>query len=162
RRPWALAAALIGALGALATWGARGRSGADPERIRREAEADLRGGRYERAAAALATLRDPWPRDRLAKAEEARGPGGPHHGRGDGEEAIAELAGIPDGDPVAARARLMAGQIEVRRDRIRRGEEALRAALKLDPTLVPAHQLLIYVDGMLLRRGALNEHFNAL
>ena len=33
---------------------------------------------------------------------------------------------------------------------------------QLDPTLVPAHRQLIYIDGMLLRRRELNEHFQAL
>jgi tetratricopeptide (TPR) repeat protein len=155
-RAWAaVAVVLIGALGALGAWRARGRLEADPERIRREAEADIRDGRYERAAAALARLREPTSRDRLARAEAARALGRP-------DEALAELAAIPDGDPAAPRARLMTGEIELRRDRIRRGEEALQAALKLDPTLVPAHRQLIYVDGMLLRRRQLNEHFHAL
>ncbi len=50
----------------------------------------------------------------------------------------------------------------MRRDRLHRAEEALRAALALDPTLVQAHRQLVYIDGMLLRRRQLNEHFQAL
>ncbi len=155
-RPWRwIAGAAIAALGALAAWGAWGRGGADPERIRREAEADVQAGRYGRAAAALARIQDPVPRDRLLRAEAARALGRP-------DEALAELDRIPDGDPDAPRARLLAGQIELRRDRVGRAEAALLAALKLDPTLVPAHRQLIYIYGMLLRRRELNEHFNAL
>jgi hypothetical protein len=61
-RRWVAAAVIVGT-GALGAWGAWSRSGADPERIRQETEADLRAGRYEHAAAALAMLRDLTPRD---------------------------------------------------------------------------------------------------
>jgi tetratricopeptide (TPR) repeat protein len=151
----AAAIALVVVVGGLATWGAWVRREPDPERIRREAEADLEGARYERAATALARLRDPSPHDRLMRAEAARALGHP-------DQAIDELALVPAGDPSAAQALLMTGQIELGRDRVRRAEEALRAALKLDPDLVPAYRQLIYVDGMLLRRRELNEHFQAL
>jgi tetratricopeptide (TPR) repeat protein len=154
-RRWWIAAAAIAGLGALAAWGVWGRGGADPGRIRREAEDDIRSGRYGRAAAALARLRDPTPRDRLLKGEAAGALGRP-------DEALDELARVPASDPSAPRARLLAGQIELRRGRVRRAEESLRAALQLDRTLVPAHRQLIYIYGMLLRRRELDEHFNAL
>ncbi len=78
------------------------------------------------------------------------------------DAALADLAKVSDGDPAAAEARLMAGEIELRRDRIHHAEESLLAALKLDPTLVLAHRQLIYIYGMLLRRREINEHFLAL
>ncbi len=93
-RRWWIAAAAIAGLGALAAWGAWGRGGADPGRIRREAEDDLRSGRYGRAAAALARLRDPTPRDRLLKGEAAGALGRP-------DEALDELARVPASDPSA-------------------------------------------------------------
>jgi tetratricopeptide (TPR) repeat protein len=124
-----------------------------------------RSHRFAAVAAAVAVVgglatwgsrtRDPSPHDRLMRAEAARALGRP-------DDAIAELAKVPAGDPSAAQALLMTGQIELRRDRIRRGEAALRAALRLDPTLAAAYRQLIYIDGMLLRRRELNEHFQAL
>jgi tetratricopeptide (TPR) repeat protein len=153
-RRWAFAAVIVGT-GALGAWGAWSRSGADPERIRQETAADLQAGRYEHAAAALARLRDLTPRDYFLKAQVEKALRQP-------DQALADLARIPDDDPAAPQAHLLAGQIELRRDRVRLAEEALLAALALDPTLVQAHRQLIYIDGMLLRRRQLNEHFQAL
>jgi tetratricopeptide (TPR) repeat protein len=150
-----LVAAVIVGAGALGAWGAWSRSGANPARIRQETEADLRAGRYEHAASALARLRNLTPRDHVLKAQAAKALRRP-------DQALAELARIPDDDPAAPRARLLAGQIELQRDRVHRAAAALSAALALDPTLVAAHRQLIYIDGILLRRPQLNEHFQAL
>ena len=92
-----------------------------PGAIRSEAESDLREGRFERAAASLAMLRDPTPRDRLMRAEAARGIGRP-------DEALDELARIPDDDPASTRALVMAAEVELRRDRIAKAEAALKRA----------------------------------
>jgi tetratricopeptide (TPR) repeat protein len=127
----------------------------DPERIRQEAEANLKAGRYEQAAAALTRLRDLTPRDYFLKALVARV-------LLHTDQALADLARIPDDDPGAPTARLLAGQIELQRDRVRRAAAALSAAVALDPTLLPAHQTLVYIHGILLRRRELNEHFQAL
>ncbi len=155
-RPWRwIAAPVIAAVGALGAWLAWKHVEANPDRIRRAAEADLRSGRYDHAAAALARLRRPTPRDFILKAQVAMALGHP-------DEAIADLDGIPKGDPTAPEARLLTGQIELRRDRIRLAETSLLAALELDPTLVQAHRQLVYIYGMLLRRRELNEHFQAL
>jgi tetratricopeptide (TPR) repeat protein len=153
-RRWVAAAVIVGT-GALGAWGAWSRSGANPERIRQAAEADLRAGRYKQAATALAKIRDLTPRDYLLKAHVAKGLRRP-------DQALAELAKIPDDHPAAPGARLLAGQIELRRDRIRLATAALQAALALDPTLVQAHRELVFIDGILLRRRELNEHFQAL
>ena len=153
-RLW-VAAAVILAIGALGAWGAWNREGAHPDRIRREIEADVRSGRYGLAAASLARLRNPSSRDYILKARVATALSHP-------DEALADLAKIPNSDSAAPQARLLAGQIELRRDRIRLAEVSLLAALKLDPTLVQAHRQLVYIDGMLLRRRQLNEHFQAL
>ena len=53
-RRWVAAAVIVGT-GALGAWGAWSRSGADPERIRQETEADLR--RREDARSPLACPR---------------------------------------------------------------------------------------------------------
>ena len=153
-RRWVAVAVIVGT-GALGAWGAWSRSGADPERIRQETAADLGAGRYEHAAAALARLSDLTPGDYFVKAQVAKALRHP-------DEALAALAMIPDNDPVAPRARLLAGQIELRRDRVRRAAAALLAAVALDPTLVQAHRTLVYINGILLRRRELNEHFHAL
>ena len=82
------------------------------------------------------------------------------HGRAD--EAIAKLMRIPDDHPAAAQARLLAGQIELRRHRARFAEQYLRQAILLDPKLVQAHKELIYILGFQLRRPDLNAEFLAL
>jgi tetratricopeptide (TPR) repeat protein len=153
-RRWVAAAVIVGT-GALGAWGAWSRSVANPARIRQQTEADLRAGRYEHAAAALARLRSLTPRDYVLKAQVAKALRRP-------DQALAELARIPDDDPAAPGARLLAGQIELQRDRVRWAAAELSAALALDPTLVQAHRQLIYIDGILLRRPELNEHFQAL
>jgi tetratricopeptide (TPR) repeat protein len=78
------------------------------------------------------------------------------------EEALAALARVPDGHPMASQARLMAGQIELRRHRARIAEQLFREALRLDPGLVQAHRELIYILGYQLRRVELNAEFEAL
>ena len=63
---------------------------------------------------------------------------------------------------MAAQARMLAGQTELRRDRVRLAEELFHAALALDPRLVQAHRELIYIYGMQLRRRELSREFMAL
>jgi tetratricopeptide (TPR) repeat protein len=151
---WVAAAVIVGS-GALAAWGAWTRTRAGQEKIRQMAEVNLRAGRYKQAEAALNRLRDLTPHDYLLRAQMARGLRRP-------DQALAELAKIPNEHPAAARARLLAGQIQLRQDRIRLATAALQAALALDPTLVQAHRELVFIDGILLRRHELNEHFQAL
>ncbi len=75
---------------------------------------------------------------------------------------LAVLPRVPDDHSMASQARLMAGQIELRRDRVRIAEEWFLAALKLDSKLIQAHRELIYIYGMQLRRPELNAQFLAL
>ena len=75
---------------------------------------------------------------------------------------MASLANIPDAYDRAAGARLLAGQIQRQQDRLRLAEDAFRAALRLDPSLVQAHRELIYIYGMQLRRPEINQEFLAL
>ena len=82
--------------------------------------------------------------------------------RNDADLALADLAQIPDDSEMAAQARMMAGQVELRRDRARHAEELIRAAVRLDPRLAKAHSELIFVYGMQLRRVELNAEFLAL
>ena len=70
--------------------------------------------------------------------------------------------GCPTTTHLAPRARLLAGQTELRRSRVRYAEEWLIAATRLDPRLVQAHRELIYIYGTQLRRTELNAEFIAL
>jgi tetratricopeptide (TPR) repeat protein len=151
--------ALVAAAG-LAALGYRALHGgpADPEALWWQAQDDLRGGRLdraERAVARLARLRDPTSPDRMLRGQLALS-------RGRTDEALAELLRIPDGHGLAAQARLLAGQAELRRDRFRAAEEALREAVRLDPGLIPAHRELIYIFGFQLRRAEVCGEFMAL
>ncbi len=76
--------------------------------------------------------------------------------------AIAALERVPDNHGLGAKARLLAGQIERKRDRVRFAEAAFLAALALDPSLAQAHRELIYIYGMQLRRHELGREFLAL
>jgi tetratricopeptide (TPR) repeat protein len=69
---------------------------------------------------------------------------------------------VPDGHRAAPRARLLAGQAELRRSRVRHAEAWLIAATRLDPRLVQVHRELIFIYSTLLRRAELNAEFIAL
>src|SRR5437879_105576 len=102
---------------------------ADPNRVFLRADTAYKAGRYAEADAALhrlERLRRPTPVDRFLRAEVAVGRDRP-------EEALAELAAVPDDHPVAPLARLRTGQIHIRRGRARPAEAALLAALRLFP-----------------------------
>jgi predicted Zn-dependent protease len=148
-------AVLVLALGA---WMVASPSRRDPDQVWARARADFEAGRYDRTEAALERLnrlRAPNALDRLLRSQLAGA-------RGRTDEAVVELARVPDRDPLAPRARLLAGQLELRRDRLPAAEAALRNALALDPKLVQAHRELIFIYGMQLRRAALHAEFLAL
>ncbi len=144
--------------GGLAAWVARAWPASNPDRLWQQAEADFQAGRHDRAKAALtrlARLRAPTSLDWMLRAKLAM-----VQGRTD--DALAALAKILDGAPMAPQARLLAGQLELRRYRMRPAEAWLLAALKLDPKLVQGHRELVYVYGMQMRRAALSAQFRAL
>jgi predicted Zn-dependent protease len=123
-----------------------------------QAEADLTADRFDRVAGAIAQLnqiRKPTPLDHFLRAQFAIARDRP-------DEALAELEQVPDNHYMSARGRLLAGQVERKRDRVRRAEEYFRAAMRIDPGLVQAHRELIYILGMQLRRAELNAQFLAL
>jgi tetratricopeptide (TPR) repeat protein len=149
-----VAAAVLGA------WGYRAirRDPSDLEALWSQAQADLRDGRLDGAARVLARLgrlREPTPLDRMLRGQLA-------WALGRTDEALAELARVPDDHYMAAQARLLAGQIELRRDRFRFAEAALREAVRLDPKLVQAHRERIILYGYQLRRPELAGEFLAL
>jgi tetratricopeptide (TPR) repeat protein len=147
------------ALATLTTWWLLVERGpSDPDALWRQADAEADAGRYDRVEAALlrlGRLRSPTPEDwylraKLAMAQERT------------EEALADLARIPDASPLGALAHLRTGQIELRRDRWRHAEAALRTARRLDPRLVQAHRELIYLYSMQSRRDELDARFRSL
>jgi tetratricopeptide (TPR) repeat protein len=123
-----------------------------------QAEADFVAGHYDRVGIALkrlGRLRKPSPLDYMLRAQYAAARKAP-------ERALAELEHVPDDHYMAAQARLLAGQIELRRDRVRLAQGWFQAALRLDPKLIQAHRELIYIYGMQLRRAELCAQFLAL
>jgi len=157
RRTWIAAVIMILAI-VPGFWYFGFRGSEDPEAIWQAGEANLSAGRIDLAEAAakrLSRLREPTPLDSMLRAQL-------DIANGRAEEAVAGLMRVPDGHPMAAQARLMAGQVELRRHRARFAEQYFRKALQLDPKLVQAHRELIYVLGHQLRRPELNAEFLAL
>jgi tetratricopeptide (TPR) repeat protein len=162
RRRWTWLAVVgltlaVSALGSVGVWAIR-RESANPEAIWKQAEADLGVGRFEQVEAAVAQLsrlREPTPLDWLLRGQIAIARNRPR-------EAFDALARVPDHHYMAPQARLMVGQIDLRRNRLRFAEAAFHEAVRLDPKLVQAHRELIYIYGMHLRRAELNAEFNTL
>ena len=163
RRAWrkwtwlAGSAAMILALG-FSFYRATRSTGSDADRIWERAERAFKAGDYARAEedlGRLQRLRGPTPLDWMLRAQLAIRQGQP-------DEALADLLRVPDENYMAAQARVLSGQIEFRRDRVRLAERAFLAAIRLDPNIVQAHRELIYVYGMQLRRAELNSQFLAL
>ncbi len=129
-----------------------------PDAVWERAQANFHARRYEEVAFDLGRLdrmRRPTPQDWFLRGQLAA----IHEQL---EEASADLAKVPDNHQMAAQARLMVGQIEGRRDRVRLAEAALLAALRLDPSLVRAHRELITIYGIQLRRPEFKAEFLAL
>jgi tetratricopeptide (TPR) repeat protein len=130
----------------------------NPDEIWKQAEADLENGRsdaVDRALEQLSRLRKPTPLDWFLRGQLAVA-------RHRADEAIDLLSRVPGDHYLAPRARLLAGQTELRRSRVRYAEVLLLAATRLDPKLVQAHRELIYIYGTQLRRTELNAEFLAL
>jgi Flp pilus assembly protein TadD len=130
----------------------------DAEAVWNAAEADLGEGRIDQADATarrLGWLRKPTPEDWFLRAQVALA-------RQRTDDSLDALARIPDDHPLAPRARLMAGQAELRRHRARSAEQLLREAIRLDPGQASAHRELIYILGYQLRREELAAQFRAL
>ena len=114
--------------------------------------------RYDEAAADLARvnrLRSPTALDSMLLGQLAM-----VGGRTD--EAVEALAKVPDDYPLAAQARLQAGQLELRRSRYVPAERLLLDSVRLDPKAVQARRELIYLYGMQLRRPELGAMFRDL
>jgi tetratricopeptide (TPR) repeat protein len=151
-----LGIALIVGLAALIalTWP----SPADPDRVWEQAQKDLRAGRLdavETAIARLGRLRRPVEQDVMLRAQLLMA-------RERIPEALSVLDSIPDHAILASEARMAAGKLELRRDRVRSAEAYFLRALELDPKLVQARRELIYIYGMQLRQADQQAQFRAL
>jgi predicted Zn-dependent protease len=156
RRRTVLALATLGV--AIAVGVALFRDRRSPQEIWTEAQRALTAGQFDRAEAGLARLtrlRPHTPEDWMLRAQVAIARNRP-------DDAIDAFSQIRQGHPLAAQARLKAGQVELRRDRARSAEGFLLDTLRLDPGLVQARRELIYIYGMQLRRAELNEQFTRL
>jgi tetratricopeptide (TPR) repeat protein len=80
----------------------------------------------------------------------------------DGEAAVENLSAIPPSSELAAPSRLLLGQFELRRNRFRAAETALREAMKYDPNMVQAVRELIFILGMQTRRIEIDRAFRKL
>ena len=129
-----------------------------PDRLRVQIRDDLLRGRLattEEALDWLARYDRLTPPDLMARARVAQL-------RGRLDEALASLAEITGRDPVAARARLLAGLIQLEKNRARLAEASLREALEIDHDLRDARYELIRIYGRQQRRAALDEQYHAL
>jgi tetratricopeptide (TPR) repeat protein len=130
----------------------------DPERLWQSTQADSRAQQFERAYAGMKRLRDlrpPTEDDCLTLARLAMSTGRT-------EEALAEFARVSDGHPTAALARLWEGQLELRIHRARDAESSVKRALAIDPSLVEARRLLVYLYGIQRRCDDLSAQFATL
>jgi len=159
-RPWSryrvgagfLGVVLAGGLTAHAFWRP------DPDAVYEQTLASLEAGRFEAAESGLARLRrlrEPTVLDWGVRARVAIA-------RGRTDDALAALGKIPEGHPLSGWAFLRAGQLDARRRSFRKAEAALRRALGREPGLVQARRELIYILGLQLRRGELDEQFARL
>jgi tetratricopeptide (TPR) repeat protein len=152
----ALAIGVLAALAATVPW--RASAPADPERIWREAEANLQAGRWNETQAGIArleALRPPTTNDWLLRAQLASA-------LDRDLEALEALRHVPEDHTLAPQAAYMAGRIEHRRNRMRFAETAYRKALALDANLVKARRELVYIFGMQLRRAEIDSEFKVL
>ncbi len=130
----------------------------DAETLWKEARAEFEARRFDRAEALMrrvGKLRAPTPLDSTLRAQLAMA-------ADRNEEALVDLARVPDDHPIAPQARLQAGQIELRRNRFVAAEALFLRALAIDPRRVQARRELIYIYGMQLRRPELNAAFRVL
>jgi len=130
----------------------------DPDALWNEAKEAFEARRFAESEALMGRvgkLRSPTPLDWTLRAQLAMAADRT-------EEALDDLACVPDDHAMAPQARLQAGQLELRRHRFLKAEALFKKALAIDPKRVQARRELIYIYGMQLRRPELNATFRAL
>ena len=151
-----VAALVFAALGGACAFLARPER--DPDRLRLSAGDDLRAGRLDRAESTMKRLFELRPAtedDWFTMAQLTMATGRT-------QEALDDLAHVPDSHPKAAQARLWEGQLELRRQRARAAEASLRRAIAINPGLVAARRELVYLYGVQRRCNELSAEFAAL
>src|SRR5262249_6548276 len=83
-------------------------------------------------------------------------------GRGRVDQAVYLMTAVPESDPLAARARLLAGPIEKGRDRTRRMEALFLDSPRLPPRLARARGELVFLYAMQPPPAELKAQFRAL
>ena len=155
RRRIILAFALF-ALGIILTSAVWAWSRPDPDRLLAQVLADHEAGREREAKdllAKLARLREPTPADRMIRAQVAGA---------SGEDALPELALIPDDSPVAPAAHLLAGRVEVGRGHLRRAEAHFLASVARNADAIQPRRELAYIYALQHRLDELDQQFKAL
>jgi len=157
RITWFIAASLI--LASLIVWKvvyARGRS--SPDKLASDARMAIKRQLWPQAQQLLSRL----AAERPLTSEDIGLRAQVELALGRTDAAIHLLRGIPDTDPDAAHARLIAGQIENSRHRARSAEALFHESLRLDPKLGLANRELIFLYAMQARRAELNAQYRAL
>jgi tetratricopeptide (TPR) repeat protein len=156
RLVWACLAFTVAVVVAVAAGRARLRP--DAAALLAEARSEYGAGRYDAAAevlASLARLHGPNPADRVLRGQVALA-------RGRDEEALDELATVPEGGPGAAFARFLSGTIEEGRGRLRAAEGHYRAALAGESTEILARRRLAYILLLQHRLDEFDEQYRSL
>ncbi len=156
-RSWQLWALLL-LFGAGSIWMAFGPPRRTATSVRAQLWRELRAGRLEPCETLLAWLA---AHDRITS-EDLMVQARLWEMRGRLDEALLPLARINPADVYYSRAQLMVGQIELRRDRARAAESALRTALEHDPGLAAARLELIRLYSRQQRTGELNQQCRVL
>lgn len=131
----------------------RSRLDADPSRAFLAADAAFRAGHVaeaRRILRRLERLRRPTSADRLLRGQVARGLSEP-------DEAMAEWAAIPDANPLAPLARVIAGQLAISRGLTRPAEANFKEAIRLLPEATKPRRELVYIYNIQHRQAELDR-----
>ncbi|WP_169981175.1 tetratricopeptide repeat protein [Tautonia rosea] len=130
----------------------------DPDQLWQEAQQSLKAGRIpeaDLAAKRLSQLRPPTDADLMLLAQVAIA-------QDRTEDALSILDELPNSSPLRPQAALLAGQLELRRDRMKIAEGKFLQAIELDPRLTQAYRELIYIYGFRKQSEEIDETFRRL
>ena len=139
-------------------FGARGPTPLSPEALEFQVHQALQTKQWATAESLLKDL----PPARAAAADVAILRAELEGSQGRVDNAAVILAGSAETDPLAAKSRLLIGQIKKSRDQARAMETAFLDALRLDPSLSQARRELALLYEMQGRRDELKTQFEAL
>ncbi len=136
----------------------RARLDADPNRAFRLADEAFKAGHVveaRRILKRLERLRPPTSPDRLLRGQVAARLSEP-------DQAMAEWAAIPDEDPLAPLARVIAGQLAISRGLIRPAEANFKEAIRLLPEATKPRRELVYIYNVQHRQAELDRALGEL